>query len=209
MNHLLAFALISFLVIVIPGPSVLFTVGRALTVGRREALLTVLGNAVGAYLQIVAVALGAGALVRASVLAFEIVKLAGAAYLVFLGVQAIRHRRRMSKTLAAGEVSTGPGRVIVDGFVVGSTNPKTIVFFLAALPQVVDPASGHAVTQMLVLGGVFPAIALVSDSVWALLAGTARNWFARSPRRMAAIGGAGGLAMMSVGVTIAVTGRRE
>ena len=209
MNHLLAFALISFLVIVIPGPSVLFTVGRALTVGRREALLTVAGNAVGAYLQIVAVALGAGALVRASVLAFEIVKLAGAAYLVFLGVQAIRHRRRMSETLATGEVSTRPGRVIVDGFVVGLTNPKTIVFFLAALPQVVDPASGHAVTQMLVLGGVFPAIALVSDSVWALLAGTARNWFARSPRRMAAIGGAGGLAMMSVGVTIAVTGRRE
>jgi threonine/homoserine/homoserine lactone efflux protein len=209
MNHLLAFALISFLVIVIPGPSVLFTVGRALTVGRREALLTVAGNAVGAYLQIVAVALGAGALVRASVLAFEIVKLAGAAYLVFLGVQAIRHRRRMSETLATGEVATGPGRVIVDGFVVGLTNPKTIVFFLAALPQVVDPASGHAVTQMLVLGGVFPAIALVSDSVWALLAGTARNWFARSPRRMAAIGGAGGLAMMSVGVTIAVTGRRE
>jgi threonine/homoserine/homoserine lactone efflux protein len=209
MNHLLAFALISFLVIVIPGPSVLFTVGRALTVGRREALLTVAGNAVGAYLQIVAVALGAGALVRASVLAFEIVKLAGAAYLVFLGVQAIRHRRRMSETLATGEVATRPGRVIVDGFVVGLTNPKTIVFFLAALPQVVDPASGHAVTQMLVLGGVFPAIALVSDSVWALLAGTARNWFARSPRRMAAIGGAGGLAMMSVGVTIAVTGRRE
>ncbi len=209
MNHLLAFALISFLVIVIPGPSVLFTVGRALTVGRREALLTVAGNAVGAYLQIVAVAVGAGALVRASVLAFEIVKLAGAAYLVFLGVQAIRHRRRMSETMVTGQVSTRPGRVVVDGFVVGLTNPKTIVFFLAALPQVVDPASGHAVTQMLVLGGVFPAIALISDSVWALLAGTARNWFARSPRRMAAIGGAGGLAMVSVGVTIAVTGRRD
>jgi threonine/homoserine/homoserine lactone efflux protein len=88
---------------------VLFTVGRALTVGRREALLTVAGNAVGAYLQVVAVALGAGALVRASGLAFEIVKLAGAAYLVFLGVQAIRHRRRMSETLATGEVSSRPG----------------------------------------------------------------------------------------------------
>lgn len=209
MNHLLAFALISFLVIVIPGPSVLFTVGRALTVGRREALLTVAGNAIGAYLQIVAVALGAGAVVQASVVAFEVIKLVGAAYLVFLGVQAIRHRRRMSETLATEQVATRPGRVIVDGFVVGLTNPKTIVFFLAALPQLVDPASGHATTQMLALGGVFPAIALMSDSVWALVAGTARNWFARSPRRMAAIGGAGGLAMMSVGVTIAVTGRRE
>ena len=193
----------------IPGPSVLFTVGRALTVGRREALLTVAGNAMGAYLQIVAVALGAGAVVQASVVAFEVIKLVGAAYLVFLGVQAIRHRRRISETLATEPVATRPGRVIVDGFVVGLTNPKTIVFFLAALPQLVDPASGHAITQMLALGGVFPAIALISDSVWALVAGTARNWFARSPRRMAAIGGAGGLAMVSVGVTIAVTGRRE
>ncbi|WKG03990.1 LysE family translocator [Mycolicibacterium sp. HK-90] len=209
MTHLLTFALISFLVIVIPGPSVLFTVGRALTVGRREALLTVAGNAMGAYIQIIAVALGAGTLVQTSLLAFNAVKWAGAAYLVFLGIQAIRHRRRMSEMLAAGHPSARPGRVMADGFVVGVTNPKTIVFFLAALPQVVDPASGHAVTQMLALGSVFPAIALLSDSVWALLAGTARNWFAQSPRRMAAIGGAGGLAMVSVGVTLAATGRRE
>jgi threonine/homoserine/homoserine lactone efflux protein len=209
MTHLLAFALICFLVIVIPGPSVLFTVGRALTVGRREALLTVGGNAVGAYLQIVAVAFGAGALVQASALAFSAIKLAGAAYLVFLGVQAIRHRRRMSLTLTAGQVSARPGKVMADGFVVGLTNPKTIVFFVAVLPQVVDPASGHAVLQMLALGSIFPAIALVSDSVWALVAGTARNWFARSPRRLAAIGGAGGLAMVSVGVALAATGRKD
>jgi threonine/homoserine/homoserine lactone efflux protein len=209
MTHLLAFTLISFLVIVIPGPSVLFTVGRALTVGRREALLTVGGNAVGAYLQIVAVAFGAGALVQASALAFSAIKLAGAAYLVFLGVQAIRHRRRMSVTLATGRVSVRPAKVMADGFVVGLTNPKTIVFFLAVLPQVVDPAGGHAMLQMLALGSIFPAIALVSDSIWALVAGTARNWFAQSPRRLAAIGGAGGLAMVSVGVALAATGRKD
>jgi threonine/homoserine/homoserine lactone efflux protein len=209
MTHLLAFALISFLVIVIPGPSVLFTVGRALTVGRREALLTVAGHAMGAYLQLSAVALGAGAIVAASAAAFGVIKMAGAMYLVFLGIQAFRHRRQMSETLAAGQASTRPGRVIVDGFVVGVTNPKTIVFFLAVLPQVVDAASGHPVMQMLALGCIFPGIALISDSVWALLASTARNWFAHSPRRMAAIGGAGGLAMVSVGVALAATGRRE
>lgn len=163
MTHLLAFALISFLVIAIPGPSMLFTVGRAFT-------------------------------------------LAGAAYLVFLGIQAIRHRRRMTVTLAAGQVSVRLGKVMADGFVVGLTNPKTIVFFLAVLPQVVDPAGGHAVLQMLALGSIVPAIALVSDSAWALAAGTARNWFAQSPRRLAAIGGTGGLAMVSVGVALATTG---
>ena len=135
MTHLLAFAMISFLVIVIPGPSVLFTVGRALTVGRREALLTVAGNAVGACVQIGAVALGAGALVQASALMFGAIKLAGVEYLMFLGIQAIRHRARMSETLATGQPSTRPGRAALDGFVVGVTNPKTIVFFIAALPQ--------------------------------------------------------------------------
>jgi threonine/homoserine/homoserine lactone efflux protein len=209
MTHLLAFALISLLVILIPGPSVLFTVGRALTVGRREALLTVAGNAVGAYLQIIAVALGAGAIVQTSAFAFGAIKFAGAMYLVFLGIQAFRHRRQMSAALASGRVAGRPVRVVIDGFVVGVTNPKTVVFFLAALPQVVDSASGHAVTQMLILGCVFPAIALLSDSVWALLAATAKNWFARSPRRLAAIGGTGGLAMVSVGVALAVTGHRD
>jgi threonine/homoserine/homoserine lactone efflux protein len=201
--------LISFLVIVIPGPSVLFTVGRALTVGRREALFTVAGNAVGAYVQVVAVALGAGALLQTSALAFSVIKLAGAAYLIFLGVQAVRRRRALSETLATARISTSPGRVMVDGFVVGITNPKTIVFFVAALPQVVDPATGHVIAQMLTLGVVFPAIALFSDSVWAILAGTARDWFARSPRKMSAIGGAGGLAMVSLGISMAVSGRKD
>jgi threonine/homoserine/homoserine lactone efflux protein len=209
MTHLLAFAGISLLVILIPGPSVLFTVGRALTVGQREALLTVAGNAIGAYMQVIAVALGAGVIVQASAFAFGAIKLAGAMYLVFLGIQAFRHRYQMSELLASGRVAGRPARVVVDGFVVGVTNPKTIVVFLAALPQVVDPAVGHAVTQMLVLGSVFPAIALVSDSVWAVLAGTARSWFARSPRRLAAIGGTGGLAMVSVGVALAITGRKD
>ncbi|MCX8563930.1 LysE family translocator [Mycolicibacterium mucogenicum] len=209
MGHLLAFGLISLLVIVIPGPSVLFTVGRALTVGRRQALLTVAGNAMGAYVQILAVALGAGALILASSLAFSVIKFVGAAYLIYLGVQAIRHRDGLGEVLTGGASAKRPSRVLADGFVVGMTNPKTIVFFVAALPQVVDTAAGNVAAQMLVLGVVFLAIAVVSDSVWALAAGLARDWFARSPRRFAAIGGAGGLAMVGLGVSLAVTGRKD
>ncbi|WP_285029862.1 LysE family translocator [Mycolicibacterium sp. lyk4-40-TYG-92] len=209
MGHLLAFGLISLLVIVIPGPSVLFTVGRALTVGRRQALLTVAGNAMGAYVQILAVALGAGALILASSLAFSVIKFVGAAYLIYLGVQAIRHRHGLGEVLTGGASAKRPSRVLADGFVVGMTNPKTIVFFVAALPQVVDTAAGNVAAQMLVLGVVFLAIAVVSDSVWALAAGLARDWFAQSPRRFAAIGGAGGLAMVGLGVSLAVTGRKD
>ncbi len=209
MGHLLAFGLISFLVIVVPGPSVLFTVGRALTVGRRQALLTVAGNAVGAYVQILAVAVGAGALIYASALAFSIIKFVGVAYLIYLGVQAIRHRHALGDMLAGGASALHPSRVLADGFVIGMTNPKTIVFFVAALPQVVDPAAGHVTTQMLVLGVVFLAIAVISDSVWALIAGLARDWFAQSPHRIAAIGGVGGMAMVGLGVSLAVTGRKD
>ena len=209
MGHLLAFALISFLVIVIPGPSVLFTIGRALTVGRRQALLTVAGNAMGAYLQILAVALGAGALISASALAFSIIKFIGVGYLVYLGVQAFRHRHALGDTLAEGSAATRPIRALADGFVVGVTNPKTIVFFVAALPQVVNPAAGHVLTQMLALGVVFLVIAVVSDSIWALAASLARDWFAQSPDRIAAIGGAGGLAMVGLGLSLAFTGRKE
>lgn len=209
MGHLLAFGLISFLVIVVPGPSVLFTVGRALTVGRRQALLTVAGNAMGAYVQILAVSVGAGALIYASSLAFGIVKFIGVAYLIYLGVQAIRHRHALSEALTDGASSLRPSRVLADGFVVGMTNPKTMVFFVAALPQVVDTTAGHVTAQMLALGVVFLAIAVISDSIWALAAGLARDWFAQSPRRIAAIGGAGGLAMVGLGVSLAVTGRKD
>jgi threonine/homoserine/homoserine lactone efflux protein len=209
MGHLLAFGLISFLVIVVPGPSVLFTVGRALTVGRRQALLTVAGNAMGAYVQILAVALGAGALIYASSLAFSIIKFVGVAYLIYLGVQAIRHRHALGEVLAGGASALRPSRVLADGFIVGMTNPKTIVFFVAALPQVVDPAAGQVTTQMLVLGVVFLTIAVISDSVWALVAGLARDWFAQSPGRIAAVGGVGGLAMVGLGVSLAVTGRKD
>lgn len=214
-SHLLAFALTAFVIIVIPGPSVMFIVGRALALGRRAALLSVVGNTVGEYVQVVVVAFGIGVLVERSIVVFDVVKLAGAAYLVWLGLQAWRHRRSLETVVAAATGASQTGartsawRLGLQGVVVGVSNPKTIVFLTAILPQFVDKASGHVPVQILLLGAVFSAIALVSDSIWGLAAGVFRNWFARSPRRLELVGGVGGLAIVAVGVALAVGGRKD
>ncbi len=210
-SHVLAFAAVVTVVIAIPGPSVLFTISRALTVGRRAALLTVVGNELGLCVQVVAVAFGVGAVVERSAQVITVVKLAGAVYLVFLGVQAIRHRRSMAEALTARVTPVRPWRAIRDGFVVGVANPKTIVFLLVALPEFTTTAPGHlpVPAQMLILGALFPVIALVLDSAWAAIAGTGRQWLVGSPRRLALIGGTGGLVMIGLGVSIAATGRKD
>jgi threonine/homoserine/homoserine lactone efflux protein len=204
-GHLLTFAVMAAVLIAIPGPSVLFTVSRALTVGRRGALLTVLGNAGGLYVQVLTVALGVGAVVARSAEVFTALKLVGAAYLAFLGVQAIRHRRLATDPRPAAVAGTY--RVLREGFVVGVTNPKMIVFLAVALPQFVEPSAGRVPLQMLVLGLVVLVIALASDAVWALAAGTAREWFARSPRRVELVRGSGGVSMIGLGAGLALTGR--
>ncbi|GAB3207972.1 LysE family translocator [Nocardia tengchongensis] len=208
-DRILAFAAMSFLLIVIPGPSVLFVVGRALAAGRRVALLTVVGNTLGAYVLVIAVALGIGSIVERSVFAFTALKLVGAAYLVFLGIQAVLHRNSLRAELAVDAAPHGTLRTLRDGFVVGVANPKTTVFFAAVLPQFVDPQQGHAIPQMLLLGLIFNIVAVACDSTWGMAAAAARTWFADSPKRLAAIGGAGGLAMIGLGVTVAVTGRKD
>jgi len=195
-------------VVLIPGPSVLFTVGRALSLGRRGALLTVAGNSLGVYVQVVFVALGLGALVARSATAYTAVKVAGAVYLMWLGVQAIRHRRSWAESRSDAVAPRGGWRVLRQGLVVGTTNPKMIVFLTAVLPQFTDGDSPVA-PQILTLGGIVVAIALTCDSMWALAAGTARAWFARSPRRIRAMSGAGGAAMIGLGATFLVAGGHE
>jgi threonine/homoserine/homoserine lactone efflux protein len=209
-DRLLTFLLASLILIVIPGPSVLFTIGRALTVGRRGAMLSVLGNATGAYLQVIAVAIGIGTLVQRSAEVYTTIKFVGAAYLIYLGVQAFRHRHALGTAVAApGGRGGSTVRMYVDGLVVGVANPKTIVFMTVALPQFTDRGAGHVPAQLLVLGALFTGLAVVCDSGWAVLAGTAREWLAHSPRRVAAIGGTGGVAIVGLGVTVAVSGRPD
>jgi threonine/homoserine/homoserine lactone efflux protein len=206
-DHLLAFVLLAFVLIVVPGPSVLFVVTRSLTLGRGAGVATVVGNAAGAFTQVVAVAFGLGALVQESVAVFTALKLAGAAYLVYLGVQSLRHRRALAAALYAPVAPRVLRRILADGFLVGVFNPKVIVFFMAVLPQFVDPGSGSVAVQLLVLGAIFCAIALLCDSTWALLAGAARTWLVSSPRRLSAIGGSGGLVMIGLGAGLAVSER--
>jgi len=170
---------------------------------------TVAGNTVGAFTQVVAVAFGLGPLVERSVALFTVLKLAGAAYLVYLGVQAIRHRQSLAEALGAEVERKTAVRLVVDGFTVGVTNPKVIVFFAAMLPQFVDRQAGDVPMQIIALGAIFAGIALISDSAWALAAGTARAWLASSPRRLALIGGAGGLAMIGIGTRLALAGRPD
>ncbi|MFC9649123.1 LysE family translocator [Streptomyces sp. NPDC056937] len=208
-DRLLAFAAMSFLLIVIPGPSVLFVIGRALAQGRRAALTTVVGNTLGACVLVVAVALGVGAVVERSVLVFTTLKLVGAAYLVYLGVKAVRQRGSMRAAFAGEGPAHSSLRTLWEGFAVGVANPKTIVFFAAVLPQFVDRERGHATAHMLLLGLVFNVIAVACDSVWGLVAATTRNWFARSSRRLSLVGGAGGLTMIGLGVTVATTGHKD
>jgi threonine/homoserine/homoserine lactone efflux protein len=208
-SALAAFAIAALALIVVPGPSVLFVVSRGVALGRRAALLTVFGNAAGFSTHVVAVALGLGAIVERSAVVFTTLKLAGASYLVFLGVQAIRRRRALAHVLDAATTARTNRRLLAEGFVVGITNPKTIVFLAAILPQFVDRGGAPAGLQMLVLGTVFLLIAVACDSVWAMLAGSARHLLAASPRRMARLGAAGGLVMIALGARLAVAGRAD
>jgi len=208
-SHLLAFTLTTVVFIAIPGPSVLFVVSRSVVHGSAAGVATVAGNTAGVFTQIVAVAFGIGPLVQRSITLFTILKLAGAAYLVFLGVQAIRHRRALADALGIQPERKTLARIVLDGFTVGVTNPKAIVFFAAMLPQFVDRAAGHVPAQLIMLGLILAGIALLSDSTYALVAGRVRSWLASSPKRMEALGGAGGLAMIAIGTRLAFTGRHD
>ncbi|WP_317451281.1 LysE family translocator [Microcella alkalica] len=200
--ELLAFVLTSVVIIVVPGPGVLFVIGRALALGTRAALLSVLGGAVGVGLQIVSVALGVGVVIAQSAVLFTVLKVAGALVLVWLGVQSIRHRSEFGE----GELDpvTPRTRTIVrESVVVGLTNPKTIVFFVAALPQAVVPDAGDPALQMIGLGAIFLAMGVVSDSLYGIAAGTARECFASNRRRIAALRAVGGCALILLGIGMA------
>ena len=208
-GQLLGYAIASFLIIVVPGPGVLFVIGRALAHGRRTAIATAVGHAGGNYVVAVCVAVGLGTVLERSAQVFVAVKLAGALYLVWLGVQAIRHRQALAEAMSDAVPSRAGWLALRDGFVVGVTNPKAYILFGAILPQFVNRGAGHVPAQMLLLALVSVSIGVLSDCTWGLAASGVRAWFARSPRRFALVGGAGGLAMIGVGITVALTGRKD
>jgi len=196
--NILGFTLLAIVIIVVPGPGVLFAVGRALVLGTRPALLSVLGNALGVGIQIVVVALGLGVLIQSSPTAFFIIQVLGAVMIGYLGVRAILDRGKGLED--ASEKTQSRKTVVRQSVVVGLTNAKTLVFFLAALPSFVSVADGNPIIQMLILGSIFSAIGIASDSVYAIAAGKARDWLATSAKRLATFRGLGGLALTMLGI---------
>jgi threonine/homoserine/homoserine lactone efflux protein len=208
--RLLPFLLTVYLLIVIPGPSVLFVVSRGVALGRRAALATVVGNTTGLLFQLVVVVVGLGSILASSETLFTTIKLIGAAYLVTLGLRSIRDRKKLTGALVPTAVP--PRRTIAiirEGFVVGATNPKGLIIFTAVLPQFIDHSIGHPTLQLATLGAICALIALVSDGSWAIASGTARAWMGRSPARLERLSVGGGVTMIALGAGLALTGRRN
>lgn len=207
-DHLIGFAVAAFILIAIPGPSVIFVIGRALAYGRAVALATVAGNSVGLFLIAALVALGLGAIVEESIVVFTAIKIAGAAYLVWLGIQALRHRKDFSvdKIADYGASPLPLFKAARQGFVVGVSNPKAFIIFASVLPQFIDRDGGQVQAQMMILGLVAFTIGFVSDSLWAVIASQLRTWFNASPKRGEALGAVGGTSMIALGIGVVATG---
>jgi len=176
-STLILFLGAALLLFVIPGPAVLYVVTRSVTQGRRAGLVSVLGIHTGSLVHIAAAIAGLSALIAASATAFSVVKLAGAAYLIYLGIMAFRSAGRLEDLAGLEPMSTR--RIFWQGAVVNILNPKTALFFLAFVPQFIDPTLGSTTLQVAVLGGVFVAAGLMSDSTYALAAGAAGTRFLR------------------------------
>jgi threonine/homoserine/homoserine lactone efflux protein len=202
-SHLAAFFLASIVIIMVPGPSVLFTLARGVAWGRAVAVLTVLGNSIGTLLLSVVVAVGLGPLLAHSK-AFSItLQFAGGCYLLWLGFDAMRHRHAHAHAMTQRE-QVRPSRiqVIRQGFTVGILNPKSLVFFAAVFPHFVDRSKGNVTVQLLIFGCIFSVMAFCSDGTWGFIAGTAREWLSGSPSRLVALRTTGACVMMTLGVLI-------
>jgi len=190
----------SIVIILAPGPSVLFIIARAVAWGRKTALFTVTGNAFGSFILSSLVAVGLGPILQRSDIAFAAVQWGGGGYLIYLGIQAYRDRH-VSAAEMTTKKSEEPSAIqsMREGFWVAVLNPKTLVFYAAVLPQFIDRNRGNATTQLLFLGIVFVLMCWFSDGIWGLLAGTAREWLATDASRLVLLRAIGGWVMMGLG----------
>lgn len=193
----------AMVIILAPGPSVLFVIARAIAWGKATSILTVLGNVSGSFVLSTLVALGIGPILQKYHLAYVAVQWGGGLYLIYLGVDAIR-KRALHATDMTNQGPIGPTSLqsIRDGFWVGALNPKAIVFFAAVLPQFVDIEGDSVTAQLIFLGLTFCALAFFSDGAWGLLAGTARTWLAKSNTRLEKLRAFGGSIMIILGLAV-------
>ena len=200
-SRLWEYLIATILIILAPGPSVLFTIARAIAWGRAAAVATVIGNASGMFLVSLLVAVGLGPLLQSSKLFYNGVQWAGGAYLIYLGYSAIA----ASKVDAHGMQKTEGAKPafvtsIKNGFWVGVLNPKSVVFFAAILPQFVDQEKNNVTAQLILLGAIFALIALISDGSYGILAGTVRQWLAGDIGRLIFMRRFGGVVMIALGL---------
>ena len=206
-SQLATFLVASLIIIIVPGPSVLFTLARGVAWGRAVAVLTVLGNSLGTLTLSVIVALGLGPLLEHSKAFTVVLELVGGAYLLWLGLEALRHRHEHARAMTEREARRPSNiHIIRQGYVVGILNPKSLVFFAAVFPHFVTRGHGDNVTlQLLLFGGMFSVLAFCSDSTWGIIAGTAREWLSGSPTRLVVLRSVGACVMMTLGTIIIVS----
>jgi threonine/homoserine/homoserine lactone efflux protein len=204
------FAAATIVLLVVPGPAVLYIVTRSVAQGRGAGLVSMLGVHTGSLVHVAFAAVGVSALLYASATAFTVVRYAGAAYLVFLGL-----RKLLGRVTAGGDVVEAPvaprARLYAQGVVVNVLNPKTAIFFLAFLPQFVNPARGPVALQIVVLGACFIALGIVSDGSYALLASALAGRLRRTPRARRALDRSSGVMLLGLGAYAAFggTGRQS
>jgi threonine/homoserine/homoserine lactone efflux protein len=209
-TRLWEYVIAAVVIILVPGPSVLFTVARAIAWGRATAIATVTGNVMGAFSLSVVVAVGLGPILQHSKPAFIGVQLLGGLYIMYLGLDAIRHSALHAADMTnQGDERPSVLRSIRDGFWVGALNPKCVVFFGAILPAFVDRRRGHITSQLILMGAIFSVLAFFSDGTWGILAGTIRNWLATEVKRLVRMRATGGGVMLLLGLVTLINAIRQ
>lgn len=209
-SRLVEYIIAAMIIILAPGPSVLFVIARAIAWGRRIAIFTVLGNVTGAFVLSSLVAVGLGPILSKWHIAYVAVQWLGGAYLVYLGIDAIQKRKIHAADMQnQGSIEPNARRCIRDGFWVGVLNPKGLVFYAAVLPQFVDIDRGQVTSQLLFLGALFSILAFISDGSWGLLAGTARAWLSGDAARLEKLRATGGLVMITLGALVIASALRD
>lgn len=204
------FLVTTLVLIAVPGPSVVFIVGRGVALGRRAALATVAGNASGFTLQLGLVSVGIGSLVARSESALTVLQLAGASYIVYLGIRNVRNRREMSASIGMSNATVGShSKAFREGLAVGATNPKGILMFTAVLPPFVDVSREHVAVDIGLLGAICILMSLATDGSWAIASGTARRWLGSSQRSLERLTAAGGAMLVGVGVALMLMGHGD